>query len=50
MNGAGCWSTVVCTPEERARLGLANDLQWLVHCRLAVGHSGNHATDASDHP
>lgn len=50
MNGEGCWSTVVCTPAERAALGLTGDSEWLLHCRLAAGHSGNHATDASPYP
>lgn len=50
MNGEGCWSTVVCRPAERAALGLSGDSDWLLQCRLAIGHRGNHATDASTHP
>ncbi|WP_238420506.1 hypothetical protein [Gordonia sp. 'Campus'] len=50
MNGEGCWSTVVCRPTERAALGLSGDSEWLLQCRLAIGHRGNHATDASTHP
>ncbi|MCK8616007.1 hypothetical protein [Gordonia sp. C13] len=50
MNGEGCWSTVVCRPTERAALGLSGDSDWLLQCRLAIGHRGNHATDASTHP
>ena len=50
MNGEGCWSTVVCTPQERTALGLTGRSEWLLHCRLAAGHRGNHATDASSHP
>ncbi|MDY6811758.1 MAG: hypothetical protein SW127_22580 [Actinomycetota bacterium] len=50
MNGEGCWSTVVCTPSERAALGLTGQSEWLLHCRLVAGHLGNHATDASSHP
>ncbi|NDZ95320.1 hypothetical protein G3I13_09050 [Streptomyces sp. SID6673] len=50
MNGEGCWSTVVCTPAERAALGLTGQSEWLLHCRLAAGHQGNHATDASIRP
>ncbi|MGC5259162.1 hypothetical protein ACPXCG_22705 [Gordonia sp. DT218] len=50
MNGEGCWSTVVCTPAERAALGLTGQSEWLLHCRLAAGHQGNHATDASVRP
>ena len=50
MDGAGCWSTVVCTPAERAALGLTAQSEWLLRCRLAAGHPGNHATDASSHP
>lgn len=50
MNGEGCWSTVVCTPQERAALGLTGRSEWLSSCRLSSGHRGNHATDASPHP
>ncbi|MBA5848141.1 hypothetical protein [Gordonia amicalis] len=50
MNGEGCWSTVVCRPTERAALGLSGESDWLLQCRLAIGHRGNHATDASTHP
>ena len=50
MDGAGCWSTVVCTPAERASLGLTAQSEWLLRCRLAAGHQGNHATDATNHP
>ncbi|GAC67040.1 hypothetical protein [Gordonia soli] len=50
MDGAGCWSTVVCTAQERAALGLTSDSEWLLTCRLGAGHRGNHATDASSRP
>jgi hypothetical protein len=50
MNGEGCWSTVVCTPAERGALGLTGQSEWLLHCRLAAGHRGNHASDASVRP
>lgn len=50
MNGEGCWSTVVCRPAERVALGLAPESEWLLQCRLGLGHSGNHATDASVRP
>lgn len=50
MHGEGCWSTVVCRPTERAALGLSGDSDWLLQCRLPIGHRGNHATDASTHP
>ncbi|MGV9709442.1 hypothetical protein ACWDTI_02085 [Gordonia sp. NPDC003424] len=50
MNGEGCWSTVVCTQSERVALGVADRAEWLLKCRLTVGHGGNHATDASTRP
>ncbi|MEO9329385.1 hypothetical protein [Gordonia aurantiaca] len=50
MHGEGCWSTVVCRPTERAALGLSEDSEWLLQCRLPIGHRGNHATDASTRP
>lgn len=50
MNGEGCWSTVICTPEERATLGLTTASPWLLQCQLSAGHRGNHATDAGSGP
>ena len=50
MNGEGCWSTVVCRPAERVALGLSSESEWLLQCRLGIGHGGNHATDASVRP
>ncbi|GAB36897.1 hypothetical protein [Gordonia otitidis] len=50
MDGQGCWSTVVCSAEERRALGLSGSSEWLLQCRLAAGHAGNHATDASTRP
>ena len=50
MDGQGCWSTVVCSAEERRALGLSGSSEWLLQCRLAAGHAGNHATDASARP
>lgn len=50
MNSEGCWSTVVCSADERRALGLASTSEWLLQCRLAAGHRGNHATDASTRP
>lgn len=50
MNRDGCWSTVVVNADERRALGLANSSVWILQCRLASGHPGNHATDASTMP
>lgn len=50
MDGQGCWSTVVCSAEERRALGLSGSSEWLLQCRLAAGHAGNHASDASTAP
>lgn len=50
MNSEGCWSTVVVTAYEQQALGLAGTSEWILQCRLAVGHRGNHATDASTYP
>lgn len=50
MTSEGCWSTVVCSPAERETLGLTGQSEWLLACRLAAGHLGNHATDASPRP
>ncbi|GAA1481974.1 hypothetical protein GCM10009624_24140 [Gordonia sinesedis] len=50
MNSEGCWSTVVVTAHEQQALGLSGTSEWIQQCRLAVGHRGNHATDASTFP